>query len=160
MENIRKDFHHKSAKWLTDNYKCIVIGKLPKGIISRDRSLPKSVKRSFNSLGHFKFRCCLKDKCKRKGIIYQEINESYTSKTCTFCGHTNNVGSSETYQCDCQNKSWDRDINGARNILIKGISESYFRIVLKKDKTLSLREPCWCNHPQGFSLGLNILQEC
>ena len=160
LENIRKDFHHKSAKWLIDHYKCIVIGKLPKGIISRDRSLPKSVKRSFNSLGHYKFRCCLKDKCQRKGIIYQEINESYTSKTCTFCGHINNVGSSETYQCDCQTQSWDRDINGARNILIKGISESYFRIVLTKDKTLSLRKPCWCSHPQGFSLGLNILKDC
>lgn len=159
LENIRKDFHHKSAKWLTDRYKCIVIGKLPKNIISRDRTLPKSVKRSFNSLAHFKFRCCLKDKCQRKGVIYQEINEAYTSKTCTMCGKLNNVGSSETYKCDCQTESWDRDANGARNILLKGISESFLRIVLKKDETLSLKSPCWCNHPQGHSLGLEILQE-
>lgn len=159
LENIRKDFHHKSAKWLTDKYKCIIIGKLPKGIISRDRSLPKSVKRAFNNLAHFKFRCCLQDKCRRKGVIYHEINEAYTSKTCTCCGKLNNVGSNEVYNCDCQDFSWDRDVNGARNILLKGISESFLRIVVRGE-TLSLQNPCGCLNPRGYSLGLNILKEC
>jgi IS605 OrfB family transposase len=158
LDNIRKDFHHKVSNWITNNYDCVVIGKLPKGIISKDRSLPKSVKRAYNSLGHYKFRCCLKDKCVAKGKIYQEINESYTSKTCTMCGKLNNVGSSETYKCTCQEVSWDRDLNGARNILLKALSGSYSRIVLKKDKTLTLEWPVWTQHPAGYSLCLNLLQ--
>lgn len=158
VENIRKDFHHKVANWLTNNYQCVVIGKLPKGIISKDRSLPKSVKRAYNSLGHYKFRSCLKDKCQTRGVVYQEINESYTSKTCTCCGILNDVGSSETYKCGCQETSWDRDVNGARNILLKAISESYFRIVLEKNKTLSLKQPVWTQHPPGYSLGISILR--
>jgi hypothetical protein len=51
----------------------------------------------------------------------------------------------------------DRDVNGARNILLKALSGSYTRIVLEKDNTLSLRKPMWTQHPLGFSLGLNIL---
>jgi IS605 OrfB family transposase len=159
LDNIRRDFHHKLANWLTQNYKCIMIGKLPKGIISRDRSLPKVVKRAYNNLAHYKFRCCLKEKCIQRGVVYQEINESYTSKTCTCCGRLNDVGSSETYQCATCRSSWDRDINGARNILLKSISGSYPRIVLKEDETLSLRAPMWTQHPLGYSLALNILQE-
>ena len=159
MDNIRKDFHHKTANWLTNNYQCIVIGKLPKGIISRDRSLPKTVKRAYNSLAHFKFRCCLKEKCQTKGVIFQEINESYTSKTCTHCGKLNNIGSSETYKCCCSEKTWDRDLNGARNILLKAISGSYARIVLQKNETLSLQKPIWTQHPLGFSLGLEIIND-
>ena len=159
LENIRRDFHNKVANWLTNNYECITIGKLPKGIISRDRSLPKIVKKAYNSLGHFKFRCCLKEKCIAKGVIYQESNESYTSKTCTLCGKLNDVGSSETYKCECSKESWDRDLNGARNILLKTLSDSYVRIVLKKDNTLSLKMPSWTQHPVGFSLGLNLLKD-
>ena len=159
LENIRRDFHHKVANWLTSNYECVIIGKLPKGITSKDRSLPKIVKKAYNSLGHYKFRCCLKEKCIAKGVIYQESNEAYTSKTCTLCGKLNNVGSSETYRCECSKESWDRDLNGARNIFLKCISDSYVRIVHNKNKTLSLKMPSWTQHPVGFSLGLNLLKD-
>ena len=159
IENIRKDYHHKVANWFTKTYHGIVIGKLPKGIISRDKSLPKVVKRAYNSLAHYKFRCCLKEKCIKRGVIFQEINESYTSKTCCCCGKINNVGSSEVYSCACSpGVFWDRDVNGAKNILLKSFSESYLRIVLK-DKTLSLKQPQWTNYPRGCSWLLSILKE-
>lgn len=167
VENIRRDFHHKVANWLTKNYTAVIIGKLPKGIISRDRSLPKVVKRAYNNLGHYKFRCCLKEKCQQRGVVYQEINEAYTSKTCTCCGRLNDVGSSETYTCTCRpGQAWDRDVQGARNILLKSLSESYLRIVSSSDskprgkrsnKTLSVVGPVWTQHPAGFSLALDIL---
>ena len=32
MDNIRKDYHHKVANWITNNYDVISIGKLPKNI--------------------------------------------------------------------------------------------------------------------------------
>lgn len=180
MANIRRDMHHKIAHWLTSNYKAVVIGKLPKHIISRDRSLPKIVKRAYNALGHFQFRCCLLEKCKARGIVYVELNESYTSKTCTGCGRIHEtLGSSETFRCDNPNCplagcKWDRDVNGARNMILKSLSESYLRVNSlvplrgdtaakgAKSDTLALREPLWTKNPQGLSLALDVLgaHEC
>lgn len=156
MDNIRKDYHHKVANWITNNYEVISIGKLPKHIISRDKRLPPVVKRAYNALSHFKFRCCLEHKAIERGKVFSAINESYTSKTCTVCGCLKDIGSSETYSCDCCDKSWDRDLNGARNILIKSISESYLRIILK-DKTLSLGVSIRTKNPNNYSLGIDIL---
>lgn len=159
IENIRNDFHHKTASWLTKNYDVLSIGILPKNIISKDKHLPKIVKKAYNTLSHFKFRCCLEEKCVKKGKVFTAINESYTSKTCTLCGCLRNVGSSEVFSCPCSEKKWDRDLNGARNILIKSICESYLRIVVRNDKTLSLGKIPWTKNPCGFSLGLEILKE-
>ena len=156
MDNIRKDYHHKVANWITNNYDVISIGKLPKNIISKDKHLPSVVKRAYNALSHFKFRCCLEHKAIERGKVYCAINESYTSKTCTNCGQLREIGSSETFTCDCCNKLWDRDLNGARNILIKSISESYLRIICK-DKTLSLGVGIWTKNPHNYSLGIDIL---
>lgn len=158
MEDIRKDFHHKIANYMTRHYKAVVIGKLPKHIISRSKGLPASVKRAYNAMGHYKFRNCLLDKCKARGVAYVEINESYTSKACTLCGTLNDVlGSSETFCCvnsECSSRKsgcckWDRDLNGARNILLKTITESYLRIVVKDNKTLTLKTPSWTKNPPG-----------
>jgi IS605 OrfB family transposase len=159
MNNIRSDFHHKVANWITTNYKVVALGKLPKHIISRDRHLPKVVKRAYNALAHFKFRCCLADKCAARGVVFTALNEAYTSKTCTLCGYMQDIGSKAVYTCSCcPGASWDRDVNGARNILLKSISESYLRIAVKKDgKTLSLGKPLWTQNPRGFSFGLDIL---
>lgn len=158
MDNIRKDFHHKVANWITNSYEVISIGKLPKNIILRDRHLPKIVKKAYNALAHYQFRCCLNNKCIERGKIFSAINESYTSKTCTLCGCIRNVGSSETFTCPCSLMKWDRDLNGARNILIKSISESYLRIILKQDKTFSLGRVSRTQNPRDFSLGLDILK--
>jgi len=49
------------------------------------------------------------------------VDESYTSKTCGGCGHLNNVGTKEWYECKKCSYQADRDVNGARNILIKNI---------------------------------------
>ena len=48
--------------------------------------------------------------------------EEYTSQTCGHCGKTKKMGGLEVYHCDsCQIKI-DRDVNGARNILLKWMS--------------------------------------
>ena len=47
----------------------------------------------------------------------------YTTKTCSSCGHLNNVGKKEIYKCEtikC-NKTLLRDVSAAKNILMKGI---------------------------------------
>jgi putative transposase len=49
------------------------------------------------------------------------VDESYTSKTCTNCGVMNDVKDSERYECKSCKIEIDRDLNGARNIMLKGI---------------------------------------
>jgi transposase len=54
------------------------------------------------------------------------VDESYTSKTCGRCGTLNRrLGGSKQYHCVNSNCGWScrRDVNGARNILLKFLTE-------------------------------------
>lgn len=67
----------------------------------------------------FKERLIFKSLIKNKYVIL--VNEAFTSKTCSFCGSRYDIGSSKTYNCSKCKSTMDRDINAAKNILIKGI---------------------------------------
>ncbi|RHZ50134.1 hypothetical protein Glove_505g20 [Diversispora epigaea] len=46
--------------------------------------------------------------------------EEYTSKTCGCCGHIHRkLGGSKVFRCPSCTAELDRDINGARNILLR-----------------------------------------
>ena len=48
------------------------------------------------------------------------ITEEYTSKTCGRCGWlNNNLSNKDTFKCRSCGLHISRDINGARNILLK-----------------------------------------
>ena len=49
-----------------------------------------------------------------------EVNEAYTSKTCSKCGKLQNIGSKKIFRCKC-GLEMARDLNGARNIFLKNI---------------------------------------
>ncbi|RHZ62220.1 hypothetical protein Glove_341g17 [Diversispora epigaea] len=56
--------------------------------------------------------CELQDNCTEE--------YKYTSKTCGNCGFIKkNLGESKTFRCDSCDLVIDRDVNGARNILLK-----------------------------------------
>jgi transposase len=68
----------------------------------------------------FKFKQRLQYKCLRNNIGYTEVDEAYTSKTCTGCSYFNkNLGKRKIFNCAICKLIIDRDINGARNILLK-----------------------------------------
>jgi len=79
------------------------------------------LKRDINDLKFylFKQRLIFKSLIKNKYVIL--VNEAFTSKTCSCCGSRYNIGSSKTYNCSNCKSTMDRDINAAKNILIKGI---------------------------------------
>ena len=83
----------------------------------------KSVNRTFNDLKHYQFKMRLTEKVKHvSNTRLYIVDESYTSKTCTNCGVIKaDLGSSKIYQCDKCSLIIDRDVNGARNILIKNV---------------------------------------
>jgi putative transposase len=70
---------------------------------------------------HYKFKERLVSKCLERGSKLYLVDESYTSKTSGNCGEIGEVKLARYFECKkCQN-SFDRDINGARNILIRNI---------------------------------------
>lgn len=131
IKNIIDDMHWKTCDYLTKNYGTIFIGNMStKKIISNETSkLSKMTKRILLQMKLYKFRERLEYICKKRGVYYKMIDESYTTMTCSKCGTINkNIGTKKVY--DCRLNSWGkecqkigRDINGAKNILQKGLHE-------------------------------------
>ena len=128
-KHIVDDYHWKAISYYCHNYQNIVIPKLDtdslKRKIKRD-NLPtsKEMIRKMMVLAHGRFI----ERLKFKAIIYGTnvliADEHYTSKTCGKCGiMKENLGSLKIFSCKECKTIIDRDINGARNILIKNIKK-------------------------------------
>ncbi len=116
--NNVKELHYKSARLLCDNYDNIYLGKLSTQSIVKG-SLSSFEKHFAHALSHFTFSQILGNKCKEFGKKLYYVDESYTSKTCGNCGSLYNVNQSRVYNCPNCLHTYDRDMNAARNILIK-----------------------------------------
>lgn len=125
ITNKINDMHWKIIKYLTENYKTILIGNLSTKNIGFGRNLNKMTKRIGLRMKLYEFKQRLKYKCSISKTNYGEIDEAYTSKTCSSCGWYNkDLGSNKQYNCNICKIRIDRDINGARNILLKGLKTS------------------------------------
>ncbi|CAG8768034.1 12453_t:CDS:2 [Dentiscutata erythropus] len=105
IRNLINECHHQLARWLCENYKIILIPKFETSnmVLKNKRKI-----REFTS-------------CK---VI--ECTEEYTSKTCGNCGSINKkLGGSKIFRCESCSLEIDRDMNGARNILLKRITEVF-----------------------------------
>ena len=87
------------------------------------RKLHKKVVRAMNCFRFFDFKERLKIKCDENKVTFIESSESFTSKTNSFTGELiENLGSKERFRFD--NILVDRDINGARNILVRAMRDA------------------------------------
>ena len=117
--------HLTLSSELVANYKHIALGKIPVSqIVKKDRlnHLSKKSNRELLCWSHYQFRQRLLNRAAGTDCNVIIQNESYTSQTCGRCGYRNkNLGSSLTYECPkCQYET-HRDVNGARNILLKSL---------------------------------------
>ena len=82
--------------------------------------------RKMMTLSHYRFKQYLMSKVREyPGVKVLIVTEEFTSKTCGRCGVENNkLGSSKVFKCGECDLKIDRDHNGARNILIKTLTES------------------------------------
>jgi transposase len=120
LDHLIDDLHFKTINSLVDEYKLIFLPIFESQEIARKN---KYGNRNLLQLKHYTFRSRLSDRCRmEKDTTLILCTEEYTSKTCTRCGVLNNVGLSEIYCCSSCNLVIDRDVNGARNIFIKCIS--------------------------------------
>jgi transposase len=120
IQNIVKELHYKSANFLCANYSTIILGKLSiQGITSKEGKLQPNEKLFSYAISHDKFRTILKQKALKYGSKVHIVCEGNTSKTCGACGTVKEIKNNRVYKCEVCKSVIDRDINGARNILIK-----------------------------------------
>lgn len=103
--------------------------KLKRKELNKKRQLNRKVKFMLNQLSHYKFKEHLMYKALEYGCNVEIVDESFTSMTCTNCGSlSKNYTKDRKKICNC-GMSIDRDLNGARNIMIK-------RIIERRNETL------------------------
>ena len=132
LRNKVKEFHCKYAKWLCDNYNVILLPSfdtqrmVKKKKITfkqgkKQRSIGTKTARAMCTMSHFSFKQRLLSKQREYSNCTVIIcDEAYTSKTCGMCGVLNNsLGSKKELECEFCGYCADRDVNAARNILLK-----------------------------------------
>ena len=113
-----QDLHWKTALELVKNYDTILLGNLStKRVIGK---LAKPIRAPAQFVSHFLFRQRLLSKAEEYGAEVVLVNEAWTSKTCGGCFRRHHeLGASKVFDCPSCPFKWDRDLNGARNIMLK-----------------------------------------
>jgi len=123
MKNLVSELHWKTASFLVENYDVILLPdfRVQQMVANKKTKvrLGKLTKRLMNMFSFYKFKEKLSYKCETYGKKLLIVDESFTSCTCGNCGSINRPKGSEVYNCVSCKLEIDRDINGARNILIK-----------------------------------------
>lgn len=123
IANRRKDAQHKFSTALVQSSGEIYVGNvLPKALVKT--RMAKSVL----DAGWSSLKTMLEYKCDHAGIVYREVNETYSTQTCSCCGalpHSSPKGRAglgiREWQCSDCGAVHDRDINAAKNILAVGL---------------------------------------
>ena len=117
------DCHHKFSSWLCQNYRIILLPefKTQEMVKRGKRRIRSKTARMMLTWSHFRFRQFLLHKVREYPWCRVIIcTEEYTSKTCGCCGHIHRkLGGSKVFRCPSCAAELDRDINGARNILLR-----------------------------------------
>ncbi len=122
IKNMQDELHKKSSTWLCKNYSHIVLPQFgSKDMVKKsDRKLKTKTVRAMSMLAHGRFLTTLKNKAEQTGTNIIIVDEKYTSKTCSNCGHVKTKRfTSKVYKCERCLLKIDRDRNGAINILKK-----------------------------------------
>jgi IS605 OrfB family transposase len=121
IKNRRQDSLHKYSRKLVNENAAIFVGNVSsKGLVKT--KLAKSIL----DAGWGTLKTMLEYKCAHAGIVFEEINEAYTTQTCSCCGSRRDspkgragLGMREWVCTGCGTQH-DRDINAAKNILALG----------------------------------------
>jgi putative transposase len=121
IKNRRSDTLHKYSRKLVEENAAIFVGNVSsKGLVKT--KMAKSVL----DAGWSTLKTLLEYKSAHAGIVFEEVNERYTTQTCSCCGSRlkspkgrAGLGIRE-WTCDC-GVTHDRDINAAKNILAVGL---------------------------------------
>ena len=128
IANLVDELHWQAARWLTSNYKVILLPKLDTKDMTRraGRRIRSKTARMMLTLRHHEFRQRLLWKAWQRGVLVIEVGEAYTSKTCSWDGSVREDLGGRTVIRDVGGFGMDRDVNGARGIFLRALGDSPF----------------------------------
>lgn len=118
IRNRRNDFCHQNSRHLVDSFGTIAVENLSIKNMQQNHCLAKSIA----DASWAKFRRYICYKAESAGCNYVEVNPSYTSQTCSRCGHRSPKPLSQRWHsCPQCGLLLDRDHNAALNIIALGL---------------------------------------
>lgn len=122
IKNRRKDVLHKFSDSLAKQHGMIVVGN-----VSSSKLVKTKMAKSVLDAGWYMLKMQLEYKAIARQVVFLEVNESYTTQSCSCCGVI--PDSSPKGRAGLEIREWtcsecgtthDRDINAAKNILRLG----------------------------------------
>lgn len=122
IKNQRADGQHKFTRKLVNENAAIFVGN-----VSSKKLIKTKMAKSVLDAGWYNLKTMLKYKCQQAGVVFEEVNESYTTQACSCCGCISST--SPKGRAGLEIREWtcaecgtehDRDINAAKNILALG----------------------------------------
>jgi putative transposase len=117
IKDLISEIHHKLANMLVRSFEVILLPSFETSKMVT--KLHSKTSRAMLTWAHYRFKEFIKFKAREYSSIVLEVDEAYTSKTCSKCGKINyQLKGQKIFNCSCGLKI-DRDYNGARGILLK-----------------------------------------
>lgn len=122
IKNRRHNDLHQFSRQLVSNNALVVVGD-----VSSKNLVKTKMAKSVLDAGWGQLKTMLEYKCAHAGIVFMEVNEAYTTQTCSCCGCISD--SSPKGRTGLRIREWtcsecgvthDRDVNAAKNILALG----------------------------------------
>ncbi len=126
IQHLVKELHHKTAKFLVDNFDVILLPSFESShMVSKSRRKIRSkTARQMLTLSHYQFKKHLEWKAWEQGkVALTSINEAYTSKTVSWTGEVKKIGGNRTIK-DADGNQMNRDLNGARGIFLRALVDT------------------------------------
>jgi putative transposase len=128
IRNLVDELHKKMVRWLCLHYRVVLLPEFETSKMLRrgQRRIGSKTARAMATWSHYRF----KQRLLHKSREYPDcriyiVNEAFTSKTCGHCGYIHSaLGGSKVFKCPSCKWEIDRDVNGARNILIRFLTEN------------------------------------
>ena len=118
--NLIDELHWKTINRLLKMNDFIFYGDIKSHDIVKNGK-NRTLNTDMNNLKFYKFKQRLLFKSIEREKKVYEVKEHYTTQTCSFCGSMYKPGLSRVYHCRNCEKIIGRDVNAAKNILMKGI---------------------------------------
>ena len=126
--NLVDELHWQLARWLTGNYKVILLPTFETQDMARraGRRIRSKTARMMLTFRHYEFKQRLQWKAWQRGALVVDVNEAYTSKTRSWDGTVNaRLGGARVIR-DESGFGMDRDVNGARGVFLRALGDSPF----------------------------------
>jgi putative transposase len=124
IKDLRDELHAKTIRFLVDRFDIILIPTFETSQMAKRerRKLRSKTVRAMLTFAHYQFKERLNVVAAQHGKMVVEVNEAYTSKTCSWSGEMVSIGSSERIR-GSDGIQMHRDVNGARGIFLRALAE-------------------------------------